>query len=225
MNAGQMTRAKFGTLVSLMPKTVIHLVRHGLVHNPNEVFYGRLPRFRLSEEGQRQAQAAAQALRTQPIAAAYSSPLLRTRQTAQAILAHHPHINLKTTPLLLEVGTPWDGTPIPNLVARDWDIYTGNPLPHEQPEHIVARARRFFDGVRAKHHGQHILAVSHGDVIAFTILWAKGQPLDWRHKGENTRFGFADAYPQTASITTLTFGLADTADPDARPEVSYLRPY
>ena len=205
-----------------MSKTIIYLVRHGLVHNPTEVFYGRLPCFRLSTEGQRQAQAAAQALSQKPIAAAYSSPLLRTRQTAQAILAYHPQIKLKRTPLLLEVGTPWDGTPIPTMIERDWDIYTDNKEPHEQPQHIVERAGLFFAGALAKHSGQHIVAVSHGDVIAFTILWAKNQPLDWRHKGENTRFGFSDNYPQTASITTLAF---DAHNPGALPEVSYLRPY
>jgi broad specificity phosphatase PhoE len=205
-----------------MSKTVIHLVRHGLVHNPRDVFYGRLPRFRLSEEGQRQAAAAARALSKKPIAALYCSPLLRTRQTAQAILAHHPQLKLQRTPLLLEVGTPWDGTPVATMIERDWDMYSENEKPHEQPEHIVARARRFFDGVRAKHTGQQVVAVSHGDVIAFTILWAKGQPLDWRHKGENSRFGFSDNYPQTASITTLTF---NSVKGDSLPEASYLRPY
>ena len=28
--------------------TVVHLVRHGEVHNPEKVLYGRLPGFRLS---------------------------------------------------------------------------------------------------------------------------------------------------------------------------------
>ena len=205
-----------------MSKTVIYLVRHGLVHNPSDVFYGRLPRFRLSEEGQRQAAAAAQALSQKPLAALYCSPLLRTRQTAQAILAYHAHLKLQTTPLLLEVGTPWDGTPITKMVARGWDIYTENEAPHEKPEHIVGRAMRFLEGVRTKYKGQQVVAVSHGDVIAFTILWAKGQPLDWRHKGENSRFGFSDNYPQTASITTLTF---DSRVGDLRPEVGYMRPY
>ena len=62
-------------------------------------------------------------------------------------------------------------------------------------------------------HGHMYLAAS------LLLLWAKGQPLDWRHKGENSRFGFSDNYPQTASITTLTF------DSDTLPQASYLRPY
>jgi broad specificity phosphatase PhoE len=38
----------------------VHLLRHGEVHNPDGVLYGRLPGFRLSDLGERQAQAAAE---------------------------------------------------------------------------------------------------------------------------------------------------------------------
>ena len=31
--------------------TTIHIVRHGDVHNPQQVLYGRLPNFRLSDMG------------------------------------------------------------------------------------------------------------------------------------------------------------------------------
>ena len=31
--------------------TTVYLVRHGHVHNPQEIIYGRLARFRLSERG------------------------------------------------------------------------------------------------------------------------------------------------------------------------------
>ena len=165
-----------------MTYTTIHLVRHGLVHNPGEVFYGRLPRYRLSLEGARQAEAAAQALKDKPLAAVYSSPLLRTRQTAGRILAYHPKLKLQLSRLLIEVGTPHDGSTIAAMVAKGWDLYTGNQLPHEQPEHIAERARRFFMLVRHKYAGREVAAVSHGDVIAFSILWASGQPLNWRKK-------------------------------------------
>ena len=39
----------------------IHLVRHGEVHNPGGVLYGRLPHFHLSEKGKKMAVAAAKA--------------------------------------------------------------------------------------------------------------------------------------------------------------------
>src|SRR5258708_36324544 len=39
--------------------TVVHLVRHGEVANPDGILYGRIPGFKLSEDGQMMAKAAA----------------------------------------------------------------------------------------------------------------------------------------------------------------------
>ena len=67
-----------------MPADRIHLIRHGEVHNPGGVLYGRLPEFRLSEGGHQMAELAAKDLLEQErkIGAIYSSPLLRTRESA-----------------------------------------------------------------------------------------------------------------------------------------------
>ena len=43
-------------------RTVVHLLRHGEVHNPDGVLYGRIPGFRLSENGRDQADIVAKAL-------------------------------------------------------------------------------------------------------------------------------------------------------------------
>jgi broad specificity phosphatase PhoE len=70
-----------------MPANRLHLVRHGEVHNPNGVLYGRLPHFSLSDLGQRMAEVAAQELVAdgRKISALYASPLLRTRESAEPI--------------------------------------------------------------------------------------------------------------------------------------------
>src|SRR6476469_2116957 len=61
----------------------VHLVRHGEVDNPDRVLYGRLPGFKLSELGERQAAAAAQYLADEfDVGYLVSSPLERARQTA-----------------------------------------------------------------------------------------------------------------------------------------------
>jgi broad specificity phosphatase PhoE len=65
----------------------VHLLRHGEVHNPEGVLYGRLPGFRLSELGERQAQAAADWLAKRDITHLVSSPLERARQTAAPLAA------------------------------------------------------------------------------------------------------------------------------------------
>lgn len=75
----------------------LHLVRHGEVHNPDRVLYGRIPGFRLSDRGHRMAEAAALELAgsDRVISKLYSSPLERAQQSAQPIsqaLGLDPHI-------------------------------------------------------------------------------------------------------------------------------------
>lgn len=72
-----------------MPADQIHLVRHGEVHNPEGVLYGRIEGFGLSELGHRMAEAAARDLvgRGRPVSALVSSPLQRTRESAAPIAA------------------------------------------------------------------------------------------------------------------------------------------
>src|SRR5690606_24003231 len=70
-----------------MTKTVVHLLRHGEVHNPDRILYGRLPGFHLSELGVKMAEAAAQALADRDITYVVASPLERARQTAEPIAA------------------------------------------------------------------------------------------------------------------------------------------
>jgi broad specificity phosphatase PhoE len=68
-------------------RTVVHLLRHGEVHNPEKVLYGRLPGYRLSDLGERMAQRAAEWLAGHDVAHVVSSPLERARQTAAPIAA------------------------------------------------------------------------------------------------------------------------------------------
>ncbi|HEY0486427.1 MAG TPA: histidine phosphatase family protein [Mycobacteriales bacterium] len=63
-------------------KTVVHVLRHGEVHNPEKILYGRLPGYRLSELGEKMAAAAAEALDGHDVTYVVSSPLERAQQTA-----------------------------------------------------------------------------------------------------------------------------------------------
>lgn len=65
-----------------MPADIVHLVRHGEVHNPRRVLYGRLEGFGLSELGHRMAASAVAALAGHPVTALYASPLQRARESA-----------------------------------------------------------------------------------------------------------------------------------------------
>lgn len=200
----------------------IALVRHGEVENPQHIFYGRLPGFRLSDRGRRQALAAADALRAQPVTALYSSPQQRAVETAAVIRAVHPTLPVHESPLLNEVHTPFDGQPRAAMIARGWDLYTGTAAEYEQPEAVLARGQAFLAQSRASHPGGYVVAVTHGDLLAFLILWALGRPLTQAEKGSMALLGVAGGYPAPASITTLTFS---TGRPDERPTLAYTVPY
>jgi broad specificity phosphatase PhoE len=66
-------------------KTIVHLLRHGEVHNPEGVLYGRLPGYHLSEDGVLMAKAAAKWLAGRDVAALFSSPMERARETSEPL--------------------------------------------------------------------------------------------------------------------------------------------
>ena len=68
-------------------RTVVHLLRHGEVHNPEKVLYGRLPGYRLSDLGDRMAERAAEWFAGRDVVRLVSSPLERARQTATPLAA------------------------------------------------------------------------------------------------------------------------------------------
>lgn len=84
---------------------MLYLVRHGLVHNPNGVQYGRLPGFHLSDVGRKEAALAGGFLANVPLEAVWHSPLERTVETARLVLGDRP-VPMYAEDLLLE----WDGT-------------------------------------------------------------------------------------------------------------------
>ncbi len=202
--------------------THITFVRHGQVYNPERVVYGRLQGFPLSKLGERQAQAAAEALRDVPLVAVFSSPLLRAQQTAQILLAERPTVPLYTSELINEVRFFFEGQPMASLEARHWDLYTGVDPAFDQPPDVVARAREFLAQARREYAGQHIVAVTHGDVIAFTTLWALGVELIPANKHTLDAHGLAEDYPAPASLLMFTYA---TDSEDEQPLVTYMRPY
>ncbi len=70
-----------------MPATRIHLVRHGEVHNPDGVIYGRLPNFGLSPLGHQMAAVSADHIRSSDakVSRLIVSPLQRTLESAKPI--------------------------------------------------------------------------------------------------------------------------------------------
>ena len=202
-------------------QTHLIFVRHGHVHNPQKVLYGRLPRFRLSKKGLQQAQSVAHYLKERRIGAIFSSPLLRARQTANQILHYHPALKLQISEDLTEVYTPYEGWASQKIRKMGGDLYTGSQPPFEQPRDIVARILKFIAKARKNYRGQRVVVVTHGDNITFMILWAKGLDLSPQYKRNLSVTGILDHYPATTSTTNFIY---QTSLENERPEVAYTRP-
>jgi len=127
----------------------------------------------LSALGQRQAQAAAGALRGRPIEAIYTSPLPRALQTAEAI-GRELGLPVITDPRLMEINVGIfqdllhveiaDRFPTESTAWKasdpDYRIPQG-----ESRRDLMVRGRAAFDEIRAQGHDQAVV-VSHGGLIA-----------------------------------------------------------
>jgi broad specificity phosphatase PhoE len=63
-------------------ETIVHLVRHGEVHNPEGLLYGRRDGYHLSERGRQMAEKTAASLAQRDVTVVRSSPLERAQETA-----------------------------------------------------------------------------------------------------------------------------------------------
>jgi len=201
--------------------TRISLVRHASVHNPSNIFYGRLPGFSISKKGRLEAVRTARALKDLTIDEIISSPLLRCRQTATEIHKYHHHLKLRQSSLITEVLTPFQGKSEDLVHSRNGDVYSGTNANYEQPEDILHRVRKFLFRIRRAFHGKHVVAVTHGDIIFFMILWASHLSTTPLNKKKFKTLGILTEYPAVSSITTFSYS---TSTKDERPSIAYFNP-
>lgn len=202
--------------------TRIYLMRHGQVHNPDDILYGRLAGYYLSEEGIAQVKAAGEWLADKNIAAIYCSPMERAMQTASIVTEVLGSLSPKVDERINEVSTPYEGEKIAKLAARGWDLYTGSEPPYEVPSSVLERVLVFFDYALQEHVGESILAVAHGDILVFPWLHAQGELPEALMKDRLLDYALPVEYPATASI--MTFELDDSPR-EALPKVRYHCPY
>ncbi|TPW71526.1 histidine phosphatase family protein [Schumannella sp. 10F1B-5-1] len=130
-----------------MPADRIHLVRHGEVHNPDRVLYGRIPGYRLSELGERMADAAAASHAAHPPVRLVASPLQRTQESA-APWAERYGLEIVADADLIEPHNRFEGTHVRTAIrdVRNWP-YLVNPWRPSWGEAFSSIAERMMRAV------------------------------------------------------------------------------
>lgn len=190
--------------------TTVHLVRHGEVHNPDHVLYGRLPGFRLSALGEQMARTAAAALAELDVRAVWSSPLERALQTAVPI-AETFGLDVVSDDRLLESANVFEGTSKAWTQPAGWR-YLYNPFRPSWGEpyrEVADRVLAVCADVRDVVAGAHAVLVSHQLPIWIARLAVEGRHL-W-HRPDRRECALA-------SITSFTY------DGDRIVDVSYQEP-
>lgn len=148
-------------------RTTVHLLRHGEVHNPTGLLYGRLPDYHLSELGQQMAVRAAEALAGRDVAVVTASPLDRAQETATPIAAAFD-LPVGTDADLIEAGNVFEGHRVgvgdgvlrqPSSWRYLWNPWT--PSWGEPYVEIAARMRQAVTRARTAAAGREAVLVSH----------------------------------------------------------------
>jgi broad specificity phosphatase PhoE len=204
--------------------TVVHLLRHGEVHNPNGVLYGRLPGYHLSANGGLMAAAAADFFAERPVVAVFSSPLERAQETARPV-AERLGLEIVTDDRLIESANVLEGKTI--TLARlalnpvNWR-HLWNPFQPSWGEpytQVVARVRAVVDQARETARGHEAVCVSHQLPIWISRLAAEHKRL-WHNPnsrqcalGSVTSFTFAG--DELSGISYTVPPRRQVRDPDA----------
>ncbi|HET8971401.1 MAG TPA: histidine phosphatase family protein [Candidatus Nanopelagicales bacterium] len=164
-----------------MTRTVVHLLRHGEVHNPTKVLYGRLPGFVLSSLGEQMAQRAAEATADRDVTVVTASPLERAQQTAAPIAAAH-RCAVGVDDRLIEAGNVFEGKRVsvgdgvlrrPSAWRHLYNPFT--PSWGEPYVEVAARMRLAIADARAAARGHEAVLVSHQLPIWVARLDAEGR--------------------------------------------------
>src|SRR5258708_23843246 len=169
---------------------------------------GWTPGVHLNEEGKVQAAALGERLAQTTIDAIYASPLERTVETAQAVIAHHPTLQLQILEAVGEVRYgDWTAAEISKLVQRKmWMVIQQYPsrayFPNgEAMRDVQSRAVNALEELVKKHPRGRIAVFSHKDWRKIIAAHYMGMHLDL----------FQRLNVSPASLSTLSIGYGRTS--------------
>lgn len=191
-----------------MVATTIHLMRHGEVHNPTGLLYGRLPGYHLSERGRAMAERVADHLAgsgdapRRDVTVLIASPLQRAQETAEPIAAALG-LPVRTEDGLLEAENAFQGLTFgvgdgSLRHPRHWPLLVNpfRPSWGEPYRQQVARVLGVVDQAREAARGHEAVLVSHQ-----LPIWVTRLALENRHLWHDPR----RRQCSLASLTSLTY--------------------
>lgn len=182
--------------------TIVHLVRHGEVHNPGKILYGRLEGYRLSERGRNMAYATAADLASHDITYLAASPLQRAQETARPF-AEKLQLPVHTEERIIEAGNQLQGLHIKGLRSALWNprywpllLNPAQPSWGEPYATICQRMWQAINAAREAASGHEAVLVTHQLPIVMIQRDMRGQPL--AHNPASRRCDLA-------SVTSVVF--------------------
>ena len=161
--------------------TTVHLLRHGEVHNPQGILYGRSTGFHLSERGHAMADRIADRIGGRDITHVISSPLERAQETA-APLAAALGLSVDIDERVVESSNIFEGKRFdirdsilrqPQIWSKLWNPF--RPSWGEPYKEVVARMWPAVLDARQAADGHEAVLVSHQLPIWITRLKAEGR--------------------------------------------------
>jgi broad specificity phosphatase PhoE len=182
--------------------TRFYLIRHGHTAAIDRHLAGRAEGTNLTDEGHRQVARMVIAMHRVPLTAVVSSPLERTRQTADPLARDHG-LDVTVAPAFNEIDFGgWTGSTFAAIDGDPrWRRYNAarslTPAPDgELLVEVQVRALRTLLDLRDRYDAGHVAVVSHGDVIRGLLMYLLGIPIDFVHR--------LDVAPARISIVDLS---------------------
>lgn len=179
-----MTEAMPSAPPSRTEGTLLLLVRHGETPTTGTVLPGRAPGLHLSDRGRAQSELVAERLAGLPLDAIYSSPLERTRETAEPMAAC-TGLKVNNDAGLIECDFgEWTGAALAELAGLpEWQTVQHNPSAFRFPNgegfaQMQARMVGTLEVLCGAHAGGVVVCFSHADPIKAAVAHALGTPLD-----------------------------------------------
>jgi probable phosphomutase (TIGR03848 family) len=205
--------------VRKLPPTTILLVRHGQTPTTGRLLPGQAPGLHLSDEGKKQAEAAAARIgKLKRVSAIYASPLERARETAMPIArVRGLAVRIERGLMDLDVGR-WTGERLHRVSKRpEWSTVQRHPSGFRFPDgesfmEMQTRMTAALARLVERHRGGVVVAVSHADPIKAALAHALGMHLDLFQRlnvapGSITTIAYSGGPPMVLGVNALGDGV------------------